>query len=154
MAKRIPQEHEEVIVSFLTELFTGQNPKFDPTEQNPIPVAKLYAAIWKRTGWGKSPEEEEKKSNGAWANVRAAIRHMLENTDVVIIANNKSTQNYGKSGYYRPTKPEHYDQAYELSKCLAESYQKKADAILRAKLKHFSVKEKIDPTKLFNKLFD
>jgi hypothetical protein len=155
MAKRIPKQHEEVIVKFLTELFTGQNPKFDPTEEHPIPVAKLYEAIWKRTGWGKPPEQEAKKSNGAWGNTRTSVRHMLEFTDVLIIANGNSTIGYGKLGYYRPTKPEHYDQAYTVAYVYAKSYGKKAKLIQDAKEKAFpDMPTKLDIRKLDRYLFD
>lgn len=135
MAGRIPDKHREVVVEFLTQLFTGNFPGADPTDQYPIPVRKLYEAIWKRTGWGKPPEEEAKKSNGAWGNVRTAIKDMLENTEVIIISNGNSE--HAPTGYYRPTRPEHFDQAYTTAMKLAQTYEEKARRLLNAKKKMF-----------------
>ena len=135
MGKRIPEKHREVVVEFLTQLFTGNLPGADPTEEYPIPVHLLYEAIHKRTGWGNPTKIEAKKSNGAWGNVRTAIKDMLENTEVIIISNGNSE--HGPTGYYRPTKPEHFDQAYTTAKKLAQTYEEKARRLLDAKKKAF-----------------
>jgi hypothetical protein len=51
---------------------------------------------------------------------------LKEFTDVLIIANGNSTIGYGKLGYYRPTKPEHFDQAFTVAYVYDKSYGKKA----------------------------
>jgi hypothetical protein len=157
MAK-IPIKHKEVVIDFLTDLFTGKIPEFDPTVDKPIPVAALHKAIWKRTSWGSPPEKEMKKSNGAWGNVRTSVREMLDTTNVIILSNGNSANNV--TGYYRPTLPEHYDQAYTTAKKLAESYEAKARRLKEAKSNHFPnspIKEDTstmyNPT-LFEDLFD
>jgi hypothetical protein len=134
MPAKIPPKYEKVVVQFLTDLFTGNNPNFNPTEQNPIPVEKLYTAIWKRTGWGKTPEQEAKKANGAWGNTRTAVRHMLETTDVLIMTHSNKTE--GSTGYFRPTRPEHYDKAYVTADKLADSYRRKAQLIMELKARN------------------
>lgn len=131
MSARIPPKYEKVVVEFLTELFTGQNPNFNPTEDHPIPVEKLYTAIWKRTGWGNPPEQESKKANGAWGNTRTAVRHMLEMTDVLIMTQGNHVG--GHTGYFRPTRPDHYDKAYDTANKLANSYKIKAQLIMELK---------------------
>ena len=154
MSARIPPKYEKVVVEFLTELFTGQNPNFNPTEEHPIPVEKLYTEIWKKTGWGKSPEQEAKKANGAWGNTRTAVRHMLETTDVLIMTHSNKTQ--GATGYFRPTRAEHYDKAYVTADKLANSYRRKAQLIMELKARNCQgVSSKpVEKGNLFNNLFE
>lgn len=154
MSARIPPKYEKVVVEFLTQLFTGQHPDFNPTEERPIPVEKLYRAIWKRTNWGLPPEQETKKANGAWGNTRTAVRHMLENTDVLIMTHNNKSE--GLTGYFRPTRPEHYDRAFETADKLANSYRRKAQLIMEMKARNCQgVSSKpVEKGNLFNNLFD
>ena len=125
---RIPLKYQDKLVPILRKVFTGQHPKLDPTCDNPISAEHFYFMIWKNCGWGIHPEKEALKSNGAYQNVRAAVQHMLREENILIASN--SEKENGLTGYFRPTKPEHFDIAYDKAMALSEYYRMKAEEIL------------------------
>jgi hypothetical protein len=128
---KIPLKYQEKLVPILKRVFTGQSPKLDPTCDNPISAENFYFLIWKYCGWGKPPEEEAKKANGAYQNVRSAVQHMLQEEGILIASNSESEN--GSTGYFRPTKPEHFDSAYKKAMNLSDYYREKAEEILKIK---------------------
>jgi len=128
---RIPLKYQEKLVPLLRRIFTGNHPRLDPTCDDPIPAHHFYFLIWRNCGWGKPPEEEALKSNGAYQNVRSAVQHMLREEGILIASNSEKED--GATGYFRPTKPEHFDIAYDKAIAMSEYYRIKAEEILGIK---------------------
>jgi hypothetical protein len=139
----IPLKYQEALVPFLKQLFTGQHPKLDPTVDKAIPADQFYFLLWKKSGWGLHPDQENKKANGAYQNCRKAVQHMLEVEGVVIVSN--SNKEDGETGYYRPTTAAHFEKAAEEAFAMSRYYKNKGDAIL--KLRDLNLAGPIDKAK-------
>jgi hypothetical protein len=99
---KLASKYIDTAIPRMAALFRGEIPGMDPTEENKISAERL--SIWLEEKFGYK-DGKTKDGGRSCINVRNCVNYIRKNCLAPICSSREE-------GYFRATKPEHYDKTY------------------------------------------